>query len=273
VFVLLTAYLSDAELFAWGWRLPFIASALLVFVGLWVRLKITETPAFERAIANHERVAVPIVTVLREHAAVVVLTTLGATTPFVTFYLMSVFTLSWGTAQLGFERQEFLLLQIVGVLFFAATVPLSAKIAERIGRLPMLLAATFAIGAFGLAFEPLFSTGDTPKVLVFLSLGLACMGLTYGPLGTALAELFPTAVRYTGASVAFNLAGIVGGSLAPYIATSLAASYGIAAVGYYLSAAAVVTFAALAGILAIGATRAEARRGAAAGVSVTEPAG
>src|SRR5262249_20166996 len=120
VFVALTKYLSDAELFAWGWRLPFVASALLVVVGLYVRLKITETPAFKRAIENDERVAVPLLAVLREHAATLVLTTVGATTTFVTFYLMTVFTLSWGTTQLGFARQEFLLLQIVGVLFFAA---------------------------------------------------------------------------------------------------------------------------------------------------------
>jgi metabolite-proton symporter len=251
VFVLLTEYLSDAQLFAWGWRLPFLASAVLVFVGLYVRLKITETPAFQRAMANDERVRVPIVAVLREHFATLALTTVGAVTTFVIFYLMTVFTLSWGTTELGFARQEFLLLQIVGVLFFAATVPLSAKIAEHLGRLPMLMIATVAIAAFGLLFEPLFESGGTWNVLVFLSLGLACMGLTYGPLGTALAELFPTAVRYTGASVAFNLAGILGGSLAPYIATSLAATYGIAAVGYYLSAAAVLTFAALVALAAL----------------------
>jgi MFS family permease len=242
--------LSDSQLFAWGWRLPFLASALLVLVGLYVRLKIAETPAFERAMSNNERVAVPIVTVLREHLGTLALATVGAVTTFVTFYLMTVFTLSWGTTQLGIARQDFLLLQILGVLSFAVTVPLSAKIAERIGRLPMLMIATFAIIVFGLTFRPLFDSGDVLNVVVFLSLGLACMGLTYGPLGTALAELFPTAVRYTGASVAFNLAGILGGSLAPYIATSLAASYGIAAVGYYLSAAGVLTFAALAAIAA-----------------------
>jgi len=260
VFVALTEYLSDAQLNAWGWRLPFLASALLVLVGLYVRLKITETPAFQRAMENNERVQVPILAVLREHTTTLVLTTVGAVTTFVTFYLMTVFTLSWGTTRLGFARQEFLLLQIVGVLFFAATVPLSAKIAERIGRLPMLMIATLAITAFGLLFGPLFSAGASAfDVVVFLSVGLACMGLTYGPLGTALAELFPTAVRYTGASVAFNLAGILGGSLAPYIATSLAARYGIAAVGYYLSAAGVLTFAALAAIAARSARSALAR--------------
>jgi metabolite-proton symporter len=242
VFVALTEFLSDEQLFAWGWRLPFLASALLVLVGLWVRLKITETPAFRRAIENQERVAVPILAVVREHTGTLALATVACITTYVTFYLMTVFTLSWGTTQLGFARQEFLLLQIVGVLFFAATIPLAAKAAEKFGRLPMLLVSCVSVAAFGLTFAPLFGGADTAKVVAFLSLGLACMGLTYGPLGTALAELFPTAVRYTGASVSFNLASILGGSLAPYIATALAGAYGIAAVGYYLSAAAVLSF-------------------------------
>ena len=241
VFMLLGKYTSEEELFAWGWRVPFLSSALLVLVGLWVRLKISETPEFERAIANEERVAVPLVAVLRDHLGQLVLATAGTITTFVIFYLMTVFTLSWGTAELGFARQEFLLLQIVGVLFFAATIPLSAAIADRVGRMPTLIAATLAIGAFGLVFDAL-------RVAACLSLGLACMGLTYGPLGVAIAELFPTAVRYTGASLAFNAAGILGGSLAPYIATSLARQYGIAAVGYYLSVAAAITLAALVAI-------------------------
>ena len=245
IFVILTEALSDAEFFAWGWRVPFLASAVLVLVGLWVRLRLTETPAFERAVANNERVRVPMLAVLREHPRTLVLATLASVTTFVVFYLMTVFTLAWGTSELGFARQEFLLLQIVGVLFFAATIPLSARLADRHGCRPMLIAATVAIIVFGLGFAPLFSAHSALSAVAFLSIGLGLMGLTYGPLGTALAELFPTAVRYTGASLTFNLAGILGGSLAPYIATSLAGRYGVAAVGYYLSAAGIVTLAAL----------------------------
>ena len=244
VFVALTAYSTDAQFFAWGWRLPFIASALLVVVGLWVRLTITETPEFERAIANRERVALPLVTVLREHLGTVALATAGAITVFVIFYLMTVFMLSWGTTELGFARQEFLIYQMIGVLFFAATIPVSAVLADRVGRIPMLIATTVAILAFGLVFGSFFAVHDAARIVSGLSLGLACMGLTYGSLGTALTELFPTAVRYTGVSIAFNVAGILGGSLAPYIATWLAKSYGIAAVGYYLSVAAAITLAA-----------------------------
>ncbi len=245
VFVGLSAGLSEEQFFAWGWRVPFLASALLVFVGLYVRLQITETKAFQQAIDQEERVKVPLLTLFREHAGTLVLSTLMATTTFVVFYLMTVFTLSWGTSQLGYVRQDFLMMQIVGVLFFGALIPVSAVIADRLGRLRMLIMATLSIMAFGLLFGALFEGGSPGTVTVMLSLGLACMGLTYGPLGTALSELFPTAVRYTGASMAFNLAGILGGSLAPYIATWLAVNYGIAYVGYYLTGMGLLTLGAL----------------------------
>jgi metabolite-proton symporter len=245
VFLMLTRWLNDAEFFAYGWRIPFLASAALVFVGLYVRLRLAETPDFQRAIELHERVAVPILTVWARHANVLMLGTLVATTTFVIFYLMTVFALSWGTTALGYARDEFLLLQMVGVVFLAATIPISAAIADRCGTRPVLMVATVAIGAFGIIFGPIFGSGSASGVLSFLAIGLALMGLTYGPLGAALAGLFPTAVRYTGVSLAFNLAGILGASLAPYIATWLASHYGLNYVGYYLSAAALVTFAAL----------------------------
>ena len=245
IFLLLTQYLSDAEFFAWGWRVPFVASALLVFVGLYVRLRLSKTPAFQRAIEKNERVRVPMLTVFTEHTRTLILGTFAATATFVVFYLMTVFSLSWGTSALGYSRTEFLILQMIGVLFFAVTIPISAVIADRRGRRAMLIASALAVMAFGLLFEPLFSSGSPLRVVIFLSLGLAVMGLTYGPLGTALSELFPTSVRYTGASLTFNLAGIVGASLAPYLATWLATHYGLAYVGYYLTAAGAVTLFAL----------------------------
>src|SRR3954470_22289542 len=157
VFVALTAYSSDAQFLAWGWRLPFIASAVLVVVGLWVRLKITETPEFERAVANRERVALPLVTVLREHFGTVALTTAMAITVFVIFYLMTVFTLSWGTNELGFARREFLIYQMIGVLFFAAAIPISAALADRVGRMPVMIATTLVVLAFGLVLGRFFA--------------------------------------------------------------------------------------------------------------------
>jgi MFS family permease len=240
-FLALDAALTDRQLFSWGWRLPFIASAALVLVGLYVRLSLTETPAFRRAIANHERVRVPIVHLLSRHWPDVVLGMFAATATFVIFYLMTVFTLSWGTQKLGFTRPHFLVLQIIGVLFFAAFIPLSAYLAQRCGTIAVLIVASAAIVVFGLTTAPLFGSGTTAGALSYLCLGLALMGLTYGPLGTALAELFPTEVRYTGASMSFNLAGILGASLAPNVATWLAASFGLGWVGYYLSVAGAVS--------------------------------
>jgi MFS family permease len=151
---------------------------------------------------------------------------------------------------LHYGREQFLLMQLFGILFFAATIPISALLAER-GRRPVMLGVTVAIAAFGLVLAPLFSAG-THGVLAMLALGLALMGMTYGPLGTVVSELFPTAVRYTGSSLAFSLAGILGASLAPYIATWLAKHYGLPFVGYYLTGAAAVTFV---GLLMVRETR------------------
>jgi len=245
LFLLLSAQLSDAQFFAWGWRIPFLASAVLVAVGLYVRLTLTETPDFLRAIASRQRVRMPMLVVLREHSRPLLLGVFVALATFVLFYLMTVFTLSWGTSALGYSRLQFLLLQMIGVLFFAAGIPLSARAADRFGTVVILRVATVLILLFGLGFAPLFIAGSSAGVLLFLALGLFLMGLTYGPLGAALSSLFPTAVRYTGTSLAFNSAGIVGASLAPYIATWLAGHYGLAAVGLYLSAAAALTLAAL----------------------------
>lgn len=245
VFLLLSATLDDAQFLAWGWRIPFVASAVLVFMGLYVRLRLTETPAFRRALEKREVVEVPMLAVCARHPRELVLGTLAAITVFVLFYLMTVFTLGWGTSALHYPREEFLLLQMAAVLFFGLTVPLSAVIADRFGSRRTLIAATFAVILFGLGFAPLFGSGSTLGVFAALALGLGAMGLAYGPLGTQLGELFPTALRYTGTSLAFNLAGILGGSLAPYAALWLASRYGLAAVGGYLSVAATISLAAL----------------------------
>jgi metabolite-proton symporter len=251
VFLLLTETTLDTEFFAWGWRIPFLASALLVVVGLYVRLRLSETPDFQRAVANDERVRMPMLVVAGRHARLLVVGTLAAIATFVVFYLTTVFSLSWGTTALGYPRQQFLVMQMIGVLFFALTIPLSAVLADRFGRRAMLIAATLGVILFGAAFEPLLGAGGMLRIMLFLALGLGLMGLTYGPLGAALAELFPTAVRYTGASLTFNLAGILGASLAPYVATWLAQRYGVAYVGYYLSAAGLLS---LSGLLLLGYT-------------------
>jgi MFS family permease len=195
-------------------------------------------------------VKVPMLTVFRRHTRAVIAGVLVCLATFVLFYLMTVFALSWGTSAMGYPRGKFLLMQLFDILFFAITIPISAILAER-GRRVTMLWITAGIFLFGLVIAPMFSAGTTGAVLM-MALGLSLMGLTYGPLGTVLSELFPTAVRYTGSSLAFSFAGIAGASLAPYIATWLAKNYGLPYVGYYLSASAVLTFL---GLLSIRETR------------------
>lgn len=245
VFLLLTHFLDDAQFLAFGWRIPFLCSAVLIAIGLWVRLKITETPEFQRVLDKDERERVPMITIFKKHPLAVLSGTFAMLATFVLFYLMTVFTLSWGTSKLGYTREQFLLLQMVSVVFFGAFIPIAAVYAGRIGTQRMMIVATIIIGIFGLAFAPLFASHSPWAVLAFLSIGMILMGLTYGPCGTLLAEMFPAKVRYTGASLSFNLAGIFGASLAPYIATKLASNYGLAAVGGYMCIAAIITLGAL----------------------------
>jgi metabolite-proton symporter len=244
-FLILSKSLTDQQFFDYGWRIPFIASAVLVFVGLYVRLKIEETPAFLDAIKNNQRVQMPMMEVFRKHTSTLVFATLLSITTFALFYLMTVFTLSWGTTVLHYPRSSFLIAQMIAVVFFAIGIPISAALADRYGCIKVLVSTMLAVITFGLFFAPLFTVGEWTLTVAFLALGLLLMGFTYGPLGTALGILFPTAVRYTGSSLAFTLAGILGASLAPYIATWLATNYGLAYVGYYLSLAAAISCIAL----------------------------
>jgi MFS family permease len=217
---------------------------VLVLVGLYVRLTITETPVFEQSLRAHGRVKVPMIVVIRDHTRTLVIGIASAIATFVLFYLMTVFALAWGTAALGFTRERFLEIQLFGIVFFALAIPLSAQLADRAGRRRTLLWATAGIGVFGLVLGPMLMAG-TAGAVIATTVGLSLMGFTYGPLGTFLSELFPTPVRYTGSSLTFNFAGILGASLAPYIATWLARTYGLPFVGYYLATAAAVTWVAL----------------------------
>ncbi|HWL05662.1 MAG TPA: MFS transporter [Xanthobacteraceae bacterium] len=243
-FLILTETMSEADFMSFGWRIPFVASLVLVVVGLLIRLRISETPEFVAAMAKAERVAVPLLVLLKNYKLSLVLGTFAALATFMLFYIMTVFSLSWGTRELGYSREQFLILQMVGVVFFALTMPFSSGFADRIGLRQAMIVATVAILLLGLGTSAL-QNGGTPGILAFLVLGFAAMGLTYAPLGTVLSAPFPTALRYTGSSMTFNLAGILGASLAPYIATWLASTYGAGAVGAYIAVSAVITLVAL----------------------------
>ncbi|CZT35617.1 MFS transporter [Rhizobium sp. 9140] len=240
VFWLLLHVMSQEALLSWGWRVPFIASILLIAVGLWVRLSITETPAFQKAIDSHERVQVPVVELFRNHKRSLVLGTFVALATFVLFYIGSAYLLSYNIKVLKLPFVDALEIQLLGAVLFGIFIPIAGKLAERFGRREILIGVTVLIGVFSFFLPGLLTSGEA-SVVLFVVIGMALMGITYGLIGTALAAPFPTNVRYTGSSITFNFAGIFGASLAPYIATYLQATYGMTAVGYYVLFAAVIT--------------------------------
>lgn len=240
-FLGLGALMSEADFMQWGWRIPFLASAALVIVGLYIRLKLHETPAFQKVLDKQKEVNVPFKEVVTKHYKMLFLGTIAAVCTFVVFYLTTVFALNWGTKQLGYSRAEFLEMQLVATLCFAAFIPLSAVFAEKFGRKATSIGVCISSALFGLVFASMLESGSTVIVFLFLCVGLALMGMTYGPIGTVLSEIFPISVRYTGSALTFNLAGILGASFAPLIATELATKYGLQAVGYYLTAASILS--------------------------------
>lgn len=240
VFLTLTTQMPEADFLEWGWRIPFVSSALLVLVGLYVRLNISETPEFQKVMALKARVKVPIVTVVTQHTRSMLLGMGSGLGQFVLFYLMTVFTLSWATSSLGYKRQDFLVLQLIAVVFFALFIPIAAKISDKFGRTTALTWGAVGIVVLGLFLGPMLQAGSFTTVLA-LSIGMALMGMCFGPLGFLMAELFPTEVRYTGASLSFNLSAIAGASFAPYIATWLATNHGLQYVGYYMSGMACIS--------------------------------
>jgi MFS family permease len=161
------------------------------------------------------------------------------------FYISTVFSLSYGVTALGYSRQAFLGMLCFAVLFMAAATPVSAWLSDRYGRKPVLLVSGVMALLSGFAMEPLLTQGSTTGVVVFLSLELLLMGATFAPMGALLPELFPTRVRYTGASAAYNIGGIVGASAAPFFAQKLVAMGGLSWVGGYVSVAALISLVAV----------------------------
>lgn len=242
VFWILLHFISQDALLTWGWRIPFLASILLVALGLWVRLSITETPAFQKTLDKHERVAVPVAELFIHHKRSLVLGTFVALATFVLFYIGTAYLLSYNIKVLKMPFLDALEVQLLGSVVFGIFIPIIGKLAERYGRREMLIVTTVLIAAFSFFLPGLMTNGEA-SIFLFVILAMVLMGMTYGLIGTALAAPFPTSVRYTGSSITFNMAGIFGASLAPYIATYLQANYGMAYVGYYLGLAALITLA------------------------------
>jgi hypothetical protein len=241
LFLVLGLMLSDEAFTAWGWRVPFLLSAVLVGIGLWVRLRIGETPAFKEALERAPPPRVPLGTVLRHHWAPTLAASAGVVSAFAIFYLSTAFALSFMTAERGVSRETMLALQLAANLFLALGIVLAAIGSDRATTQRMLAVGATATIVLGLVFGPVLAGGPLGLVFVTLAAGLLVMGFVYGPLGGWMPRLFPVTVRYTGMSVAFNGGGIVGGAVAPIAAQYLSAAGGASLVGLFLSAAGLVT--------------------------------
>ncbi len=240
-FLLLSNTLSDEQFHNWGWRIPFLASSILVIIGLYVRLKLEETPVFAQAKLSHQQVKLPAVELFTRHLKPLLLGALVMVVCYALFYISTVFSLSYGTTTLGIPRPAFLTMLCVAVLFMAAATPLSALAGDRYGRRPVIIASCCAALLSGFLLEPALGSGSAVQITAFLCLELFLMGAIFAPMGALLPELFPTSVRYTGAGAAYNLGGILGASLAPYIAQQLVLAGGISWVGGYISVAAAIS--------------------------------
>lgn len=241
LFLLLGLGLSDKDFADWGWRIPFIASSVLVVLGLWVRLKIGETAAFQAALEREPPVPVPLARLLKNHLGGVLAGGAGVIACFAIFYLATAYALAQGTTALGYSRETFLGIQLAANCFLAIGIWLAAVHSDRTSPRKALLIGAAATVLLGLVFGPGLASGSSWTVFTTLSVALLVMGYVYGPLGAWLPTLYPVSVRYSGISVAFNGGGIIGGAVTPVLAQMMAAAGHSSQAGLLLSAAGLVT--------------------------------
>lgn len=246
LYYILESTLSQSQMASFGWRIPFLASAVLVVVGLWVRRRMQETPLFRLAQQRDEVQKAPLVEVFAKNWRQVLQGTMAMAVSYTFFFLLSTWSLSYATTALGFDNKEFLLLLMGSVIAFGGMIVYSSILSDKFGRRKVLLTGTVVIVAFAFIF-PFFFQGqhNVWGSLFFLLVGFVAMGIVYGPVGALLPELFPTNTRYSGAGIAYNMSAIVGAAFAPTIASWLVAEWGIHAVGYYPAIMAVVSMIAL----------------------------
>ncbi len=236
-FLLLGLVLTTEQMIDWGWRIPFLASALLVVIGLWVRVRLAETPAFAAVLERGPPESLPIASVVRHYPGRAIFGILAGIACFATYYIATAFLLGYGTTTLGYGRNEFLLVQLGAIVFMAIGILISGHFSDRFNaRAVLIVGCISVITLAGPLLAPLMESGSIVLVFVYLAIALLCMGLAYGPLGAWLPSLFPARVRYTGVSIAFHFATIIGGGVAPYFSQGMAQSGGsLAPVGIYLS--------------------------------------
>ena len=241
LFLILSARLSEGEFMAWGWRIPFLLSAVLVGFGLWIRFRLTETPGVSAALHEGAHRSIPLVELFSSHLRQTLAGTFAVIACFAIYYLTTAFALGFGTKTLGYDRQAFLGVQLFAILFMAVGIIIAGYAADRWSSRSVLLAGSVLAIVVGLLMGPMFAAGSLGVIAVFLCLGLFTMGLVYGPIAALLPQMFTARVRYTGSSIAFNVGGILGGGFAPAVAQALVDAGGLRFVGLYITGAALLT--------------------------------
>ena len=256
VFFLVTYFLGTQALQEWAWRIPFVASIVLVAVGMYVRLTLHESHVFRQAEAEGKKVETPLGELFRRHTPKLIQGIFIMSTTYVLFYLMTAFVQVYSKSPavlsagghptgLGIPANTFTGILLIGAIVFGIFTSLSGRLADSLGRRRLLILVTLGIMVFGLSMYSLLNQGTPMMVLVFIVIGMALMGLTFGPMAAMLPELYPTEVRYSGSSLAYNLASIVGASIPTVVALEINASYGLWGVGIYLALNGLLTLAAL----------------------------
>lgn len=240
--------MSDDSFNSFGWRIPFLVSFILVLVGLYVRLKISETPIFKQATAKQEIVRAPFIELLRNQWKALLLGAGGMIIQYTLFYTATTFCLAYATTTLKVSQSTMLVIVMLAVVMLGVATVFSSILSDRIGRKRVLLWASGLAVVWGMVTFPLLDT--TNYVLMWLALAgcLALMGLGFGPMGAFLPELFETRYRYTGASLSYSLGGVFGGALPPLIATELAANYASWTIGVMISVLALISLVCIMGL-------------------------
>ncbi len=245
LFLLLDLTLGPARFAAWGWRIPFLLSSVLVIIGLYVRLQLTETPEFIRLAATAKRVRLPLRGLISQHWRPLVLGSFAMVAAYATFYISTAFATSYAAHRGLIPHDKFLLLLCIAIFAMAAMSPVAAWLADRLGCRTVLIGACLLTALAGFTTLPLLGSGEVGKTLLFLLLQLGLMGFLFTPMGLLLPAIFPAEVRYSGAASAYSLGGIIGASFAPYVAQLLLLHGGLSWVGYYLTLAALISAVAL----------------------------
>ena len=259
VFFLVGYFFGMKAMVEWAWRIPFLLSIVLIAVGLYMRLTLHESAVFRDAEAKGKKLNAPVTQVFRRYSKLVLQGIFVMSTTYVLFYIMTVFAQVYSKTPpamspaghpmgLGIPSNTFTGFLLIGAVVFGIFTSVSGLFADKIGRKKWLMWVTLAIAVFGLSMPSYLQSGTPTSVLAFIVVGMALMGMTFGPMAALLPELFPTEVRYSGASLAYNLSAIVGASIPSILAIEINAKYGIIGVGIYVALNAVLTMIALASI-------------------------